>query len=136
MYMPIHLGVFNRLISTAMGEAVRDSTFGLENPIMPNESNPKHLDTDEERAPIQGGIPIYNDLELVKQSDLSMGAILRGTAANPLTNFEKKAAFINAELDKFGMGRYQWCIWFLCGFGYFLDLGKESIWSCDVNTLC
>lgn len=21
-----------------------------------------------------------------------------------------------------GMGRYQWCIFFLCGFGYFLDL--------------
>ncbi len=27
-----------------------------------------------------------------------------------------------SELDKLGMGKYQWCIWFLCGFGYFLDL--------------
>jgi hypothetical protein len=24
---------------------------------------------------------------------------------------------IYSELDKFGLGRYQICIWFLCGFG-------------------
>ncbi|CAO2654997.1 Nn.00g117300.m01.CDS01 [Neocucurbitaria sp. VM-36] len=67
-------------------------------------------------------IPIYNEVELVDSPDLSFGAIIRGTAANPLTTFEKKAALINAELDKFGLGKYQICIWFLCGFGYFLDL--------------
>jgi hypothetical protein len=67
-------------------------------------------------------IPIYNDLELVDSADLTFTAILRGTAAVPLNTFEKKAALINAELDKFGLGRYQICIWFLCGFGYFLDL--------------
>lgn len=26
------------------------------------------------------------------------------------------------ELDALGMGRYQWYVWSLCGFGYFLDL--------------
>lgn len=26
------------------------------------------------------------------------------------------------EIDKFGFGKYQRCIWTLCGFGYFLDL--------------
>ncbi len=67
-------------------------------------------------------IPVYNDVERVSTPDLSFGAILRGTAATPLTTFEKKAALINAEMDKFGLGRYQICIWFLCGFGYFLDL--------------
>ncbi|EMD69671.1 hypothetical protein GGP41_001189 [Bipolaris sorokiniana] len=67
-------------------------------------------------------IPIYNDVERVDQTDLSFAAILKGTAANPLNVFEKKAALINVEIDKFGMGRYQICIWFLCGFGYFLDL--------------
>ena len=35
-----------------------------------------------------------------------------------LTVYEKKAALINRELDGFGMGRYQWWIWSLCGFGY------------------
>ena len=54
--------------------------------------------------------------------DLSLGSILKGNAEAPLTLFEKKAALINAEIDNFGVGRYQICIWFLCGFGYFLDL--------------
>jgi hypothetical protein len=67
-------------------------------------------------------IPVYSKLELVSEDNLTFNAILRGTAATPLNTFEKKAALINAELDKFGMGRYQICIWFLCGFGYFLDL--------------
>jgi hypothetical protein len=96
-----------------------------------------YLRHDDEKAP-------YPELPnptvaVAEQHDLTLGAILRGTAANPLTNFEKKAALINAcvvrsparivmlmgvcsELDKFGFGRYQICIWFLTGFGYFLDL--------------
>jgi hypothetical protein len=76
-------------------------------------------------------VPIYSDVELVSETDLSFGAILRGTAANPLNTFEKKAALINAELDKFGLGKYQICIWFLCGFGYFLDLA----WSQGVGLI-
>jgi hypothetical protein len=67
-------------------------------------------------------IPVYNNLELVSETDLSFAAIIKGTAAKPLNTFEKKAALINLELDRFGLGRYQICIWFLCGFGYFLDL--------------
>ena len=39
-----------------------------------------------------------------------------------LTLYEKKALLVNRELDSHGMGRYQWWIFFLCGFGYFLDL--------------
>jgi hypothetical protein len=74
-------------------------------------------------------IPIYNKVELASEEDLSIGAILKGTAAHPLTTFEKKAALINAEIDKFGLGKYQICIWFLCGFGYFLDLA----WSQGVG---
>ena len=94
----------------------------LEGPILPNEKDASHLDTDEKRAPPGPQIPIYNRVELASELDLSLASILKGTAAKPLTTFEKKAALINAELDKFGMGRYQLCIWFLCGFGYFLDL--------------
>ncbi|KAL1601526.1 hypothetical protein SLS60_006441 [Paraconiothyrium brasiliense] len=76
-------------------------------------------------------VPIYNDVERVSSTDISFGAILKGTAANPMTTFEKKAALINVELDNFGMGRYQICIWFLCGFGYFLDLA----WSQGVGLI-
>src|ERR1700712_2595140 len=39
-----------------------------------------------------------------------------------MTLYEKKCVLINHELDSNGMGRYQWYIWFLCGFGYLLDL--------------
>lgn len=39
-----------------------------------------------------------------------------------LTVFEKKAHLVNRELDGMGMGKYQWMIFGLCGFGYLLDL--------------
>ena len=39
-----------------------------------------------------------------------------------LTLYEKKALLVNRELASQGMGKYQWMIFFLCGFGYFLDL--------------
>ncbi|KAF2825030.1 MFS general substrate transporter [Ophiobolus disseminans] len=85
---------------------------------------PSYADEKAHVADAPGGvqIPIYNNLELVSSENLTFAAILKGTAAHPLNTFEKKAALINAELDKFGLGRYQICIWFLCGFGYFLDL--------------
>lgn len=103
----------------------------LEGPILPNESDPSHLDTDEKIARRPSAVPIYNEVELVSETEMSFGQILKGTAGKPMTNFEKKAALINAEMDKFGMGRYQICIWFLCGFGYFLDLA----WSQGVGLI-
>jgi hypothetical protein len=85
----------------------------------------------DEKYPHGPEIPIYNPVERISTPDISIGAILKGTAGNPLTKFEKKAALVNAELDRFGMGRYQICIWFLCGFGYFLDLA----WSQGVGLI-
>lgn len=84
-----------------------------------------------ENSRTQVEVPIYNDVERVAETDMSFAAILKGTAANPLTTFEKKAALINVEIDNFGLGRYQICIWFLCGFGYFLDLA----WSQGVGLI-
>jgi hypothetical protein len=49
------------------------------------------------------------------EESINFASILKGTAANRMTLFEKKAALINAELDQFGFGKYQICIWFLCG---------------------
>lgn len=37
-----------------------------------------------------------------------------------LSLHEKKCILINHEIDAMGMGRYQWCLWLLCGLGYFL----------------
>lgn len=89
--------------------------------ISAKEYEAKSIGTDEKRITHQE-IPIYNDLERITETEISLGKILKGTSATPLTTFEKKAALVNAELDKFGLGKYQICIWFLCGFGYFLDL--------------
>ena len=48
--------------------------------------------------------------------------VLDDPAMEGLTLYEKKALLVNRELDSHGMGKYQWWIFFLCGFGYFLDL--------------
>ena len=101
---------------------------------MVSNNSDEFVRADEKKTSLSGTdggvqVPIYNDLETASSEDLSIGAILRGTAAKPMNTFEKKAALINVELDKFGLGRYQICIWFLCGFGYFLDLA----WSQGVG---
>ena len=76
-------------------------------------------------------VAVRGQPEAGTSTDISFASIIKGTTATPLTVFERKAALINAEMDKFGMGRYQWCIWFLCGFGYFLDLA----WAQGVGVL-
>lgn len=43
-------------------------------------------------------------------------------ALDSLTLYEKKSVLVDRELDAMGMGRYQWMIFFLCGFAYMLDL--------------
>ncbi|KAF5019936.1 hypothetical protein F66182_8033 [Fusarium sp. NRRL 66182] len=50
----------------------------------------------------------------------SRNALLHGLEG--LTLYEKKCVLINREIDAQGMGKYQWCIWGLCGFGYLIDL--------------
>ncbi|KAK5051432.1 hypothetical protein LTR84_003084 [Exophiala bonariae] len=46
-----------------------------------------------------------------------------GNAKPPcLSIHSQKALLVNRELDEQGMGRYQWMVFFLCGFGYLLDL--------------
>ncbi|KAM0793041.1 hypothetical protein ACM66B_000530 [Microbotryomycetes sp. NB124-2] len=51
----------------------------------------------------------------------------RSTVSSSLTLDQAKAALVEQALNEtgygpLGLGRYQWCIFFLCGFGYFLDL--------------
>ncbi|WRT63866.1 uncharacterized protein IL334_000791 [Kwoniella shivajii] len=95
-------------------------TFGSEGVITDNPP-PAYargpVGQEEKAAIVQSDVPVIDG-----RGDLNFADILKGTAANPLSTFEKKAALINAEIDQFGFGRYQFCIWMLCGFGYFLDL--------------
>ncbi|EGX94885.1 membrane transporter [Cordyceps militaris CM01] len=39
-----------------------------------------------------------------------------------LSLYQRKCTLINRAIDAYGMGRYQWCVWLLCGCGYFIDL--------------
>ena len=80
---------------TNSSSAIRPSRFEVEKPILPPQYDTAKLDTDQKISPNQD-IPIYNDLEFVSEKDLSLASIIKGNAANPLTNFERKAALINA----------------------------------------
>jgi MFS family permease len=38
------------------------------------------------------------------------------------TLYDRKCILINREIDAMGLGKYQWCLWSLCGLGYMIDL--------------
>lgn len=76
-------------------------------------AEPSPTSSEESNKSVSQDAPFLNELQLVNEPNVSLAAIIKGVAATPLTNFEKKAALINVEMDKFGMGRYQICIWFL-----------------------
>jgi len=68
---------------------------------------------------------VYDDKDLVHEDSPTYGAhnhIAGDPELDGLTLYEKKCVLINREIDSNGMGRYQWYIWCLCGFGYLLDL--------------
>ncbi|KAI5458320.1 sugar transporter-like protein [Mariannaea sp. PMI_226] len=81
----------------------------------------KNLDTDKVASVADADFSDNGKTENHAKGNILQNA-LQGSAETELTYFERKAALINVELDKFGFGRYQQCIWMLCGFGYFLDL--------------
>lgn len=106
-------------------------------PPYPGEGSDRVSDADssEKRAQNENATQHVQEtlqgIENPTTTQISLRDILSGNAHAPLTAFEKKAALINAEIDNFGFGRYQICIWFLCGFGYFLDLA----WSQGVGLI-
>ncbi|KAK7222289.1 hypothetical protein V2G26_010292 [Clonostachys chloroleuca] len=55
----------------------------------------------------------------------SQRSSLESLRLNSRTIQEKKCRLVNQEIDRQGMGKYQWYIWGLCGFGYMIDL----IWA-------
>lgn len=66
---------------------------------------------------VMGGPEIDDQERHQRWLDLSSDPELEG-----LSLYEKKCVLIERELDAMGMGKYQWYIWGLCGFGYMLDL--------------
>lgn len=57
----------------------------------------------------------------------SPATVLEDPALKDMSLYDKKCVLINREIDAMGMGRYQWYIWTLCGFGYMLDLLVSKI---------
>lgn len=62
------------------------------------------------------------DIPAIERGDKDHHGLGTDPEMEGLTLYEKKALLVNRELNAHGMGKYQWYIWFLCGFGYFLDL--------------
>jgi MFS family permease len=69
--------------------------------------------------------------QLDQEKKIAPGDIPSSDQSNPLasklgdegeTLYDRKCILINREIDAMGMGRYQWCLWALCGFGYMIDL--------------
>ena len=66
------------------------------------------LDTDKEK-------PVSHDRSDDPERSRSLAEEL---GDEDISLYEKKCLLINREIDLMGMGRYQWSIWALCGFGY------------------
>ncbi|KAK8854803.1 hypothetical protein IAR55_003542 [Kwoniella newhampshirensis] len=84
-------------------------------------------ETEDGVSPTIYGLSASKSEELCKRAGelaglVSDDTLVGGKTFTELSLYEKKSVLINRELDLMGMGRYQWCIFFLCGFGYFLDL--------------
>ncbi|ORY16955.1 major facilitator superfamily domain-containing protein [Clohesyomyces aquaticus] len=59
------------------------------------------------------------DLNAAERSSPSLTKSLEDEGT---TLYERKCVLINREIDAMGMGKYQWYLWSLCGFGYMIDL--------------
>ncbi|KAG9109344.1 hypothetical protein FRC07_008338 [Ceratobasidium sp. 392] len=66
-----------------------------------------------------------DDFETKKGNDL-VQTPTRSPSVNeygdPLTAYDRKSLLVNHQLDRMGMGRYQWFVVGLCAMGYMLDL--------------
>ncbi len=96
-----------------------DDSHELHPFLKPMEEEVKDLNVDIQSGPPDEHIAVHRH-EVLDDPELE-----------GLNLYEKKAALVNRELDSHGMGKYQWYIFFLCGFGYLIDLlyaqafGKE-----------
>lgn len=84
---------------------------------MPSHSRSSPPILEDHKSPIVTPTVIMGNPDIDDPEILSQDAELEG-----LSLYDKKCVLINRELDAMGMGKYQWYIWCLCGFGYMLDL--------------
>lgn len=60
--------------------------------------------------------------ELDNESTSIISQSLKDVFADDATLYDKKCLLVDRQIDAYGMGRYQWMIWALCGLGYLIDL--------------
>lgn len=60
--------------------------------------------------------------ELDNKSDSGKSRSSKDGLEDDTTLYDKKCLLVDKQIDAFGMGRYQWMIWSLCGLGYLIDL--------------
>lgn len=70
----------------------------------------------------QAGVPLLSHEPDAPSTHTESFIMESALGEKALTPIEKKCLLIDQEIDECGMGRYQWSIWFLCGFGYLIDL--------------
>lgn len=58
----------------------------------------------------------------VRNDSEHSNSLIGQLAAEETDLYERKCILVNREIDAMGMGKYQWCIWTLCGLGYMIDL--------------
>ncbi|KAF1943026.1 MFS general substrate transporter [Clathrospora elynae] len=102
----------NAVASSSRTYSTFDDATNSANMASAREGNTSSTEDDKERPDGAGRVcdpESYHSLaELLEEKDASL--------------YEKKCLLINREIDIMGMGRYQWSIWALCGFGYMIDL--------------
>lgn len=102
-----------------------DDTEDISVPLMYLDSHP---DEDPSLQPLMADVDykstggVQPDHGSDEEYAVRSGSLTAALKAEGLSLFEKKCVLINREIDAMGMGRYQWYVWSLCGFGYFLDL--------------
>lgn len=90
---------------------------------------PGHVDAKDADIHV-GGLPDPVVLAASSSEDTLLGR---------LSLYERKSLLVNTELDRMGLGRYQMCIWVLCGFGMYaacriLDCGISPLTCCCSNS--
>lgn len=101
-------------------------------PILVDRKSPIVTPTD------MGSPDVDDDLERNHQQWPGRGVASAGDddlELDGLSLYDKKCALINREIDGMGMGKYQWYIWGLCGFGYMLDLLWAQAFSLALSPL-
>lgn len=101
---------------------------------MASNSDPRDADADQKSPVVTPTSVLRPSLERNRWSHAAAG-VLADPALQGLSLYDKKCVLVNREIDGMGMGKYQWYIWALCGFGYMLDLLWAQAFSLTLSPL-